>query len=324
MDTHRLLNSVTSGRPFRAGQLSVIPLKAPRVWADPLSLLTLESSRASLRVTERADQARVDEVQVYNGTHRPVLLLEGELLRGGYQDRLVLSSVVVGERSAGIVATACSEEGRCEGADVQFDVSGLVASPRYRRQLRLGLYRERSGDDQPDPRQQALWDEIEMDRRTLHLPGRGISLLRLREATARTCRELARRFPATRRESGWLVFVNSRFVCGDLFFSPDLAARYRFSLMEAAAYDSVVEGIRSGPVAMGLPHSEEVGAAAWWTSLRDEIGNALVLRRETCTGSVHDCFESPALAGTLLAWDSRPLHMSIQPALYAEGFNLAP
>ncbi len=80
-------------------------------------------------VTERDGQARLEEVQVYNGTSRSVLILEGELLEGGFQDRIVSSSILLPQQSACIVPTVCSEEGRFEGQDVHLRSSGLVASP---------------------------------------------------------------------------------------------------------------------------------------------------------------------------------------------------
>jgi hypothetical protein len=314
----RLVASRRPERPQLAGRLCVIPLVgAPLEDSGPVPLFAVPAGD-SVHLTERAGEARVEEVQVYNGTGRAVLALEGELLEGGYQDRMISSSVVVREQSAGIVPTACSEEGRFEGDDARFRASGLVASPRFRRRLRLAYHGGANDADRPDPRQTAVWDDIENDRQTLGHPGTGVSMLRLRESVREMGTHLVRRLERFPDESGWLVFVDDRLVAADLFASARLAVSYRTPLLEAAAYDTLVDSLRSGPTQAQCPETDASWPERYWEEIAGEMGHSLVVREETSTGSVRLRFESPSIAGTALLHDTRPVHLSLYPALYPD------
>ena len=259
----------------------------------------------------------MEEVQAFNGTPRDVLALDGELLAGGFQDRMLSASVLMRRRSAGILPTACSEEGRFDGHDPHFAPTGKVASPRYRRRLRLGLHAG-SDRDAPAPRQRAVWDEIEADRRALGQPGEGVSLLALRHHAEEDCRRLAASLGTRSGDTGWMVFLDGRFIAGDLFAHQSLATLYGPALLEAAAYDAIVDGLLGVPAE---PSPGDAGAtipSGDWDDLGPELERALVMRQEIASGATRLSFDSPALTGTALLHLQRPLHLSFFPAVYAE------
>jgi hypothetical protein len=218
-------------------------------------------------------------------------------------------------RSAGILPTACSEEGRFDGHDPHFTPTGKVASPRYRRRLRLGLHAG-ADRDAPAPRQRAVWDEIEADRRALGQPGEGVSLLALRHHAEDDCRRLAASLGTCSGDTGWMVFLDGRFIAGDLFAHQSLATLYGPALLEAAAYDAIVDGLRDVP-AEPSPAGTTIPSGDW-DDLGPELERALVMRQEIASGATRLSFDSPALTGTALLHLQRPLHLSFFPAVYAE------
>jgi hypothetical protein len=321
----QLLASRRPGRPRGGGRLWVIPLLGPPLeGATPTPLHALPAG-ASVRLSERDAQARVEEVQAYNGTDAPLLALEGELLAGGYQDRMLSASVLIPGDAAAMLPTTCSEEGRFAGDNPHLQATGRIASPRYRRRLRLGLYGDAGHADGPESRQQAVWHDIETDRRTLDLPGEGVSLLRLRAAAEERCRRLADSLGASAGESGWIMFIDDRLAGADIFGSPELATAYGPPLLAAAAYDGLVEGLRSGPTAAaGKRPGGKDFLLGFWRELTAELDSALVVREEGTSGAVRLSLDSPALVATALTFGAAPIHLSLFPALYADDVTALP
>jgi hypothetical protein len=66
------------------------------VWTDAPGLNGLDWSGAGLRVAEREGAPVVGELVVQNTGAKPVVLLEGDLLAGGWQDRMVAASTIIG------------------------------------------------------------------------------------------------------------------------------------------------------------------------------------------------------------------------------------
>lgn len=128
--TSVVLPELHLGRPRTLGPLTVFP-----IWTDAPSPVVLASlAGGAVEVTEIDPEPDVGTLCVSNQSANPVLLLEGELLAGGWQHRVVANDVIVGSGSALNVSVACVEAGRWQG-DQMHSRSNLRASPSVRAAL---------------------------------------------------------------------------------------------------------------------------------------------------------------------------------------------
>jgi len=99
------------GQGTHRGPLTVFP-----VWTDsaPLTGL-LTGASAAVDVAERAGSPAVDQLVVTNRAERPVLVLAGELLEGGWQNRTLTSSTVLEPAVPTVLPVLCVEQGRWGG-----------------------------------------------------------------------------------------------------------------------------------------------------------------------------------------------------------------
>jgi len=104
---------------------------------------------ARVSVAERAGAPVVGELIVTNEGARPVLLLEGELLEGGWQHRTLVHDLLLAPGSSRVVEVACVEHGRWSGSSVHGH-RARRASPRVRSVLCQG----------EDSRQGAVWARV--------------------------------------------------------------------------------------------------------------------------------------------------------------------
>ena len=104
------LDTMSIGRPKRVGPVTLYPL----YWHGPTALpydTAAEAFAAGTLVVEEAQS--VPTLLVTNTGERPVLLTDGEILEGGWQNRTVVVPVLVQPGEVGVpVPVACVEAGR--------------------------------------------------------------------------------------------------------------------------------------------------------------------------------------------------------------------
>ncbi|MER5674834.1 ARPP-1 family domain-containing protein [Pseudonocardia alni] len=167
----------------------------------------------SLRVAERAGTPVVDQLVVTNRGPRPALLTEGELLTGGWQNRVVTRSVLVGAGRSAVVAVRCVEAQRWSG----------------------GTGHARDGERAPVAVRAATADQAAVWRR---VAGYGAGATGSFQDAARDRRARARRLVGDLAplpfQSGVLAGVAGRPLLLEVFDSPRTLA---------AAWDGLVAGI---------------------------------------------------------------------------------
>ena len=103
------------GRGQQVGPLTVFP-----VWTGAPAIAGLVMGLAAeVSVAEREGSPVVGELIVTNNGREPALLVEGELLEGGWQHRALTQTVLVEANSTSTLPVVCVEAGRWGGASIQ-------------------------------------------------------------------------------------------------------------------------------------------------------------------------------------------------------------
>jgi hypothetical protein len=154
--------------PIRHGNLTVFPVVAARSY-DTAEFLTLDEGLRSGEVivtesgnvrglvrrhppggviTPSHDGAQVNKLVLVNNSKRPLLLLAGEIVTGGKQDRVIGKDRIVPAESDPIdLGVFCVEPGRWVGSSAQFDsLKVAMAAPSVR------------GGAMADKDQQKVWE----------------------------------------------------------------------------------------------------------------------------------------------------------------------
>ncbi len=219
------------------------------------------------------DEARVNELAIQNLSDRPLILLAGEIVTGGKQDRVVGRDRIVPPHSEPIsLDVFCVEPGRWRGLSAQFAQAKSMAHPRLRQEV----------TEARD--QQKVWNEVAESRRdvvnaTAMAPGvagaspgvaggqvggvvggimssttsyaQTVQAAPVQKVLADQQRELARRIPAN--AVGLVIAVDGKVAWADVFTSPALFARYRDKLLQSYA----VEATRSAGKGPGAVQESE-------------------------------------------------------------------
>ena len=100
------LPSLHVGHGVQCGSVTVFP-----IWTDGDSVGQLDWTGKGLIIDE-VDGGNVPELQVTNNTSEPQLILEGDILEGGRQDRMAGETVLVMPGETIVIPVNCVEAGR--------------------------------------------------------------------------------------------------------------------------------------------------------------------------------------------------------------------
>jgi hypothetical protein len=277
--------------PIRHGNLSIFPVVAAKTYPTS-EFLTLDEGLRSgeVVVTEagsvqglirrrdhpipRYDGAEVNKLVLVNNSVRPLLLLAGEIVTGGKQDRVIGKDRIVPPESDPVdLNVFCVEPGRWVGSSDRFGASEKM----------YGAYPAKGGADssvpppmammaQPSVRskamgeknQQEVWEAVNAQKQEMTVAvtasapvvageiGQTSSYAKVNENS-----EVKKRVDAIakpieqsyqslirqlrdRNAVGVVVAVNGRVIWADIFASTDLLAKYWPKLVRSYASEAVV------------------------------------------------------------------------------------
>ena len=143
--SHMTIPGLHVGRGMTVRGLTVFP-----VWVDTPALTGIAmGTRAHISVAELDQGPSVGQLVVHNEGHTAALLVEGELLEGGWQHRALNKGILLGAGATCPVEVSCVEAGRWHG--------GATHARRARRapiNVTAGLRRE------DHRRQSEVWSRV--------------------------------------------------------------------------------------------------------------------------------------------------------------------
>jgi len=280
--------------PISHGDLTIFPVVTAKTH-DTSGFLTLDDGIRSGEVVvtevgaihgmirrrppiENYRGAEVNRLVLVNNSKRPLILLAGEVVTGGKQDRVVGKDRIVPAESDPVdLSVFCVEPGRWVGSSIKFDThASVMAQPSVRKRAMV------------DADQQKVWDEVSSARAGLALKaapsasagvvgdpasvgeinsagrelGSTTSYARVIENSAvkqqmdsitgpmQKSYESVIKQLRNQNAVGVVVAVKGRIVWADIFASNDLLAKYWPKLLQSYAAEALSAPGNSGEASM--------------------------------------------------------------------------
>jgi hypothetical protein len=269
--------------PIRHGNLTIFPVLSSHTH-DTSQFLTLDEGLRSgeVIVTEAGsvppllrprhpqpvwqvrpeDGAEVNRLVLVNNSKRPLLLLAGEIVTGGKQDRIIGEDRLIPAESDPVdLGVFCVEPGRWVGSSAKFQragENGAIVQPSVRSKAMA------------DKDQQKVWDEVGKARSSMAVTVAGQAQAVEVEQTSSYARVIENPGVAEKVDSvaapveheyqsvisqlrdrnavGVVVAVNGQVIWADVFASTKLLEKYWPKLVRSYAAESVVQEPRSSPL----------------------------------------------------------------------------
>jgi hypothetical protein len=220
------------GKPIMAGNATVIPVMykdTPQQKGDEITLS--EAKKLGLvEIIEIPGQEEVNKLRVHNKSDRPLLLIGGELLLGGKQDRIIVHDVIIPPGLTQDVDVDCVEHGRWEGQTKHFDYSSKIVPSEIR-------------DAAAWEGQDKVWDSVG----TVNMASGGVAVSPGRDTTIQVAlnspeveKRIKEELPKVSKELesnskaiGFIYVLNGEIRSMDLFGNPKTFQAMRESLIHS-------------------------------------------------------------------------------------------
>ena len=131
VNMQELLGKITIGEPLHHHNLTIFPLSWPELQEPPYVLLGPAIERGEAVVEEVDEDGEVPNLSVTNRGDRPILIIEGEILIGAKQNRVINVTVLMAPKSKFTLPVTCVEQGRWRYRSRHFE-SQFCAPPSLR------------------------------------------------------------------------------------------------------------------------------------------------------------------------------------------------
>jgi hypothetical protein len=280
--------------PIRHGSLTVFPVAAPKSYATA-EFLTLDEGLRSgdVVVTEygnvrgllrrrhitpamQHDSAEVNRLVLINNSKHPLLLLAGEIVTGGKQDRVIGKDRIVPPESDPVdLSVFCVEPGRWVATSDHFGMSGTTYGSGsaagiggvYRGVMAQPSVRAKAMGDKD---QNQVWAEVRKQQQAMETvevaasaaPVPTTSYARVmenkdvKEKVDEVARPIEQNYQSLikqlrdRKAVGVVVAVNGRIIWSDVFASTELLEKYWPKLVRSYASEAVVTRAKGGEASL--------------------------------------------------------------------------
>lgn len=220
--------SVLPGHTYKG--LTVFPLETSHV-SDRTDYASVdEALREGLLVITEKGTGSVPVLLAENKGDRPILMLAGEILAGGKQNRILKEDVLLPRRSGRVeLPVLCVERGRWSGRGSVFSTNPGTAAVNVRAAAQAGMAQER------------IWSGVSYYQTRLNVTSPTADLQaiqdsdQVREALAGYKEAFRKTCP--RRAVGMVVARHGRIVGAEIFCNPAVFRKHRDRLLESYAVD---------------------------------------------------------------------------------------
>jgi len=305
------MSTLEVGPAARPGHLMLFPLLDRREGreessADLQYLLYQQAHRTGLVIIEEIDESGiVGALRVTNQAASAVLLLEGEVLLGMKQTRVLNVSVLVPHQTRLDVPVSCVEAGRWRSVSQRaIGRAGINLAPSVRRAKSASVGRSMRRRLSFASDQGAVWQEVDrvLDAHQVATPTRSYAEIANRRPPKVV--NVADRVRPAPNQVGVVACLGSRPVCADVFETPEVLAVVWEGLVASYAADPDDFG-RHASAPATTPGPEEIGV---WLSA---VGGGSITAGPQLGLGEHLTSVAPSVEAAALVFEDRVVHLSV-------------
>lgn len=293
------LRTLRIGEPLQHRNLTIFPLGFPEDSPPAAQLLQEAIEAGTAVVSETSDTGSVPELLLRNRGEIPVLILEGEIVTGAKQNRVVNISVLAAPGAELVLPVSCVEEGRW--ASVSPTLSATHCAPPKLRARRNRRVQENLVDrGMPLADQGEVWQDVNECLRSAAVDSPTASLVDGYEATRASLDGYRKDCLLPEDAAGVVVAINGKLVSMDLFDSRDTCQKVWARLSEACFFQAAHVRPRRK-----RPGSEDVAAFI------EQFAGALVPSIVTAGEGTAFRVNNDELTGSVLCYQKKLLHAAV-------------
>jgi hypothetical protein len=232
------LDAVETCQPQGHENLTVVPLLGKSGAGPDYMTLGEAMARDLLRVSE-VGAGHVPELLVRNSGSRPVLIVEGEELRGAKQNRVLNSSILIAGGAEIVVPVSCTEAGRWRFASHYFSDSKIMMHARARSRKIMSVSDSLRASGRGTSDQGAVWEDIASLHQEMGTRSPTGAMSDAYAAQDKSLDDYLAAIPCLEGQSGLAAFIDDRLVGADVVSRPKAYGKLHERLLRSYAMDAL-------------------------------------------------------------------------------------
>ena len=309
------LGDIRLDEPLAYRNLTLFPLIRPV--DGPPDYLTLDQAMAdsSIKISEVSESGNVPDIRFENTGNKPTLLVDGEEISGGKQNRILNISILAPAKETITIPVTCVEAGRWGRHDsayrrerdrilrsrhrAEFEEADHIAFMRMRRAKHVAVTQSLKAAGSRYASQAEVWSEIEDLDGDMGTRSPTRAMRDSYEQRRQSLEEYVQALPMVKDQVGVAFALNNRLVGLDLFDHPHTLSRILPKLIRSHAMEALRE-------------PDTVAEVASVDAARDFIGEIVnaTTTRYPAVGEGEDLrLESNQIVGGALEARARLIHL---------------
>lgn len=284
-----LNSNILLENPQTYENITIIPITSKNT--PKLDMLTLKKGfELGLVEVKECEVSTVNTLIVKNNAVTPLILIDGEEVIGGDQNRLVNKTTVVGAKSSMKLSVSCTEKGRWAYKN-EFKNSDYIANYRTRKAKEIA---SRSHSHYQD----VIWSSIStLENENAYASPTG-AMEESYEQLKIDHNRIIKEFEIIAGQIGVMIMVNGEIKGFELFLNPGIYETFHAKILKSYIIDSKIE---NKTFTINTDSAKETIAKVFDSTFEEAKSNGLEKSYE---------FENEEGIGTLYTYENEIIHMS--------------
>ncbi len=282
--------------------LSIVQLSTP----DQNSFKYISGAKAIkdnlIEVKELSESGIVNSLIVINLSNEFVFFMDGDILVGAKQNRVLNTSVLLAPKSKITIPVSCVEQGRWRYKSAKFS-EAYYSSPAYLRASKAKSVKSSlKMSNQYNADQREVWERVELYSKGHNVNSATSNLSDIYDEKMDDLDEFTEAFKLSNEANGMAVFIQSKLLNIDVFNRTDIYAEYFPKIIKGAAME-----------AFGLKITSELKEAEAVYKAQSFLDKFDTMEFEKYNGvgvGTERRFESNELTGFKLVYSGKLIHLT--------------
>lgn len=191
-----------------------------------------------IQVTEVSASGSVNDICVVNNSNYFVFLMDGDILSGAKQNRVINTSILLGPQSKTIIPVSCVESGRWNSMSDNFSSTDYTAPIELRKSKAEQVHKSLKTHAMYKSDQGRIWDTVSKVSEKMNVRSQTSNLSDVFEKRSNSYEKFLNAFRAENDANGLAFFINNNLVNIEVFNRNDIFAEYFPKMLKGIALDA--------------------------------------------------------------------------------------
>jgi len=220
------------------GELSIVQFATMQQNTFEYISLGTAISKELLEIREIDQAADVNNLIVLNKSDKYVFIMDGDILEGAKQNRVVNTSVLLSPNKKTILPVSCIEQGRWRFVSDKFKHSDYVAPSKMRGSKASSVRKSLRENSGYDANQSEVWKNVNSYQKDFSYYSETSNFSDAYKHKSNDVKSLIEKFEVNKKANGIAVFLKKNLLSIDVFNRTEIYAEYFTKILKGVAFEA--------------------------------------------------------------------------------------